>query len=381
MTLALPRAVLRADALLARLAAGANLLTRFTPENAATERARLVACLRRGHAEAPRWTYAGRFDGSGSKREIRIARDDLGVDPLSRTYRRRLAKLRLQIDLLEAVGDPARVLTASRRVYGVVDDVARSVADAWLAHPVHPERRDLPPVGPRGTPSVAATLRAEMLEYGLLCPFRVEPRLAASAAVAPGEVILGGTRGYSLEEAQRLAAHEIGVHLVAQQNAADQPLAIFAIGTAGATRDQEGLALWAEVARGVFTPHRRRGIAARTLAVALLADGSTFPEAARALVLRGVDAEEAVYACERAFRGGGLTKDAAYVSGFLRVGRALARGGLDVEAMSVGRVGLRDRPIVRALLDAGVLAMPRRRSRELVRLARTPIAAPLGAFH
>jgi uncharacterized protein (TIGR02421 family) len=364
------RAVLRADALLARIARGLRLLPHVTPENAVAERRRMVEALRKGDGPTPRWTYAGRFAAKGVREEIREARRALGRDPLGTLYRARLRELRLQIELCERIGARSRVLVASRRLWGSVDASVRSLALAWLSAPASPaELRDVPAVAPRGCPSLVTALRGEMLEYGVLWPIRVEPRLAAAAAIGAGEVLLGGTRLYSRAEVQRLAAHEVGVHLVAHENAREQPLAIFAIGTCGATRDQEGIALWAEVARGAFTPYRRRILAARTLAVSLCEEGASFADAARALVgEHDLGEEDAVIACERAYRGGGLTKDAVYLAGFLRVGRALAKRTLDLEAMSVGRVGLGDAPLVRTLFDEGLLVVPRRASREMRRL-------------
>ena len=253
------------------------------------------------------------------------------------------------------------------------DDAPAAAPVVVLASPAPPELREVPALSPRGSPSLGNTLRSEMLEYGVLWPVRIEPRLVAAAAIGSGEILLGGTRHYSREEVQRLAAHEVGVHLVAHENAREQSLGIFALGTPHATRDQEGLALWAEIARGAFTPYRRRALAARTLAVALLEDGASFADASHTLIcMHGLSIEDAVCACERAYRGGGLTKDAVYLAGFTRVGRALTAGKLDLSAMSVGRVGLDDVAIARALLDEGVLVEPRRKSRELIRLQGDP---------
>jgi hypothetical protein len=59
----------------------------------------------------------------------------------------------------------------------------------------------------------------------------------------------------------------------------------------------------------------------------------------------------------RAFRSGGLTKDAIYLRGLLDVLGHLARGGT-LDLLWLGKLPLDDLPLVRDLADRGVLRAP-----------------------
>lgn len=66
----------------------------------------------------------------------------------------------------------------------------------------------------------------------------------------------------------------------------------------------------------------------------------------------------------RAFRGGGLTKDAVYLRGLRRLLRYLGEGG-SLEPLLVGKIGAAHVPVIQELLLRKVLRPPPMRPRYL----------------
>ncbi len=166
-------------------------------------------------------------------------------------------------------------------------------------------------------------------------------------------------RRFGERETTRLVAHELYGHLVAAANGRAQELGVLKLGTAGSFADQEGVSLCLEEASGAMDGTRLCTLAARVVATHRMHDGATFGECALELVREhGLEVPDAVRTAERAYRGGGVARDAAYLVGWLRVRRALARGDVDLDELRIGRVGLDDVPLLRVLRRDGLARAP-----------------------
>jgi hypothetical protein len=71
----------------------------------------------------------------------------------------------------------------------------------------------------------------------------------------------------------------------------------------------------------------------------------------------GFSVPETVTLCERAYRGGGVARDASYLHGYLRVRDAVTAGVTTLDELRMGRVGLAALPALRGLIALG-LASP-----------------------
>jgi len=365
---------LRLDRLVAHAAALARPVASLTPENAAAERARLVACLTRGDMPvpdfAPNFTSARQRVDSAAYRAIDEARHLARACWFGALYEARLQELELDLAILDAWGDSKRVRPLSARRYGrgtepvrTRDDTGQlvesplSVVAANLLASL--PRREVEPaqLKPDGDPregrTVGSYIRTAALGIGLDVEVRVEPRLASLAATGERTVFLAD-RLFSVREARRLTAHEVFGHLVVAANARAQPLRLLQIGLAGSFADQEGLALYLEEALGLMCSERLRTLAARVMATVRLFDGGSFADTARALVRDyGFVPAAAISITERTFRGGGVARDACYLAGFLRVRSAIAAGTTTVDEMRRGRVSLAAVEVLRELESAG----------------------------
>lgn len=349
------------DAGIAELARRTRILPALHPRNAAGERARLEEELARGELPTPRWDPLERHDARGLFVAIDRAREavERHLPPqLGALYAARLDELELDAALLEALGDPRRVRPLVARRYGtgaqVVDgravrDVARSVLEALA-----------PEDEPRTVPAEAlAEMMLRTARAVGLCPkVRIEPRLSAGAA-AGDHTIFVQARTFGAIESRRLVAHEVLGHALASHRALGERLRLFEIGTAGSFADQEGLAIALEEQAGGLDPARLRVLAARVVATDRMHEGASFGETARGLVDRwGLSARVSIGITERAYRGGGVARDAAYLEGFLRVRSALSRGEATIEALRAGRVSVGALPMLRWAADHGWCAPP-----------------------
>lgn len=368
----LPENLLRLDAMLAQAAQLAKPLPSLAPDNAASERMRLVACLQKGEMPVPVPVLGRRRLPPDAYRAIDEARALAGhadFEPeLGRLYLDRLEELELELAILDAWGDPARIRPICARRYGRGDEpVVTSEGRTSLAAVAHgllstlpnserdPDAVMLPAAADQGEPSVAAAITRAALGVGLDVEVRVEPRLASLAATGERTVFLAA-RAFTQREARRLVAHEVFGHLVVAANARAQPLRLLSVGLAGSFADQEGLAIFLEEQLGVLCSDRMRTLAARVAATQWLYAGASFGETAQKLhTEHRFSAEASIAIAERTYRGGGVARDAGYLAGYLRVQRAVSSAQVEVDELRLGRVSVASIPVLRTMLAAGWL--------------------------
>ncbi|MFN9813810.1 MAG: tyrosine/phenylalanine carboxypeptidase domain-containing protein, partial [Deltaproteobacteria bacterium] len=338
------------DRALALVARRARILPALHPRNAAAERARLTVELAAGRVPVPRWDPLERRDVRGLLAELdglRAALPQFLPGPIGALYLARLDELELDVALLDALGDPRRVRPIAARRYGRGRE---SVGGRRLAE--HAADILARVTAEEDPPSVPASALASMMEraareVGLSLAVRLEARLSAGAATGDHTIYVQD-RPFGAVEARRLVAHEVLGHALAGARGAREQFAIFEIGTAGSFADQEGLAIALEEQAGALDGARWRILAARVVATDRMHEGASFGETARGLVRDvGLPPGVAITTTERAYRGGGVARDAGYLAGLLRVRAALAGGSPSVAQ-------LRARP-----LDGG--AIPPRR--------------------
>lgn len=363
-----PRVRLRAelDVALRRLHGKARLLVGSTTHSDPAERHRLRQCVARGEHAKPRWEWRPVAIERSVWRELARARELAEASEAAALYLPRLEELEIELLLLESLGRSKQVRPMAARLFGtgserLFPDANHSILDA--AHEIlsnaslEQEEKTIPAASVDGV-----NLRDLMLAYGkhvgLHIAVRIDPGLIANAAVGERTVFIADRR-FGAHEAQRLATHEVYGHLVSGFNGRTQTLGIFSIGTAGSYGDQEGVAIYLEELAGLLDSSRQRTLAGRLLATHAMHAGVSFGDAARVLVSEhDFSPEAAVTLCERAFRAGGVARDAVYLTGWLRVRRAVARGETNLAELQLGKVSLSALPELRRLARDGLLTQP-----------------------
>jgi hypothetical protein len=93
-------------------------------------------------------------------------------------------------------------------------------------------------------------------------------------------------------------------------------------------------------------------------------DDASFRETHDRLIGLGSSRASAFTTTMRAYRSGGMTKDAVYLRGLVRLCEHLAGGGT-LERLFIGKVALEDEPLVTELRTRNVLSDPPLRPRFL----------------
>lgn len=344
----------------------ARLLVSSTTHSDPSERQRLARSLARGEHAKPRWEWSPIEVDRALWRLLDRARETASIIGLGDLYLPRLEELETELLLLESLGRTKQVRPMAARLFGTggerifadSDQTGLDAAHQILAEtPISAEPKTIPAESQRGI-----NLRDLMLAYarhvGLDIAVRVDPRLIANAAVGERTVFIANRR-FGAHEAQRLATHEVYGHLVSSFNGRAQRLGILAVGTAGSHGDQEGVAIFLEELAGFLSVERRRTLAGRLLATYAMHAGVTFGDAARTLMTEHeFSALECVTLCERAFRAGGVARDAVYLGGWLKVRHAVTTGGADLAELQLGKVSLASLPELRRLMAEGHVNKP-----------------------
>ncbi|MET0384892.1 MAG: tyrosine/phenylalanine carboxypeptidase domain-containing protein [Polyangiales bacterium] len=366
------RALQAFEAKLALVAKSVRLLPAITARNAAQERARLEADLLGGLMPCPRFAYASPRACNANLRWLDHLRTEAAQLPAAALYLDKLEELQLDVALLASLGDARLVRPLAARRFGTGEELIETgegpvrLIDYSLRLLTGPslrrrERARIPADAPEGEFSLRALVEHIAQAAGLRVSVRVEPNLTAGAATGDHTVFIA-QRDFGPREAWRLALHEVLGHLTAAQNGSLQPLRLLEWGTAFSFADQEGVALCIEASFGVLDRARLRSLAGRVLATRSMHAGAAFGETARMLFRdHHFSAAEAIAISERAYRGGGVARDAGYLRGFLRVRGALASGETTLDELRMGRVGLSALPELRVLRAAGLVGAPAHR--------------------
>ena len=216
----------------------------------------------------------------------------------------------------------------------------------------------------------AETTRMNAVEFGKLAQKELEwlklqdATVSANVRIAEdveGVLVSKGVlhinSGFSVSQkrALPLLQHEVGTHVVTFYNGKAQPLELFSIGVPGYEELQEGLAVLAEYLCGGLTGSRMRTLAARVVAVHEMVSGNSFVNTFNLLADKyGFSYRSAFNICMRTYRGGGLTKDAVYLKGFLNIIEYIKKGK-DVKALLIGKIREDYLPVVGELIHRNIL--------------------------
>jgi len=337
----------------------------------AADRARLTRALERGEELELLETPRRRVSILPASRALDHARGLAKNAPAAALYAARIDELELELTLLASIGDARTVRPIAARLYGKGDLLVplgesqrplREVAQRLLDDVTDEVEAESLPVESGDAPSAAGLMRAAAHHARLELEVKVDARLVSDAAAGERTVYLANRR-FGLRQASRLAVHEVLGHLLAGANGRAQPLGIFALGTAGSFADQEGVAIYLEEEADLLDGYRVRTLAARVLATDSMHEGASLHETSLMLHREhGFSARDAVVMGLRAHRGGGVARDAVYLSAWLRVRHAIAHGQATCMELRNGKLALGDLPVVRELEREGLVRPPAFRS-------------------
>ncbi len=357
---AMVQAVWKADRLLAQASDSLDLLLQVTPTNA---EGAWRAFRRKRCEQAPRFSYRPLpADAAVLKRRLYRAPVERVEDAaLAEVFREKLDEVDRQISMLQDCNTP-RFVHASVQLYGGVEPELLALAE-WMLARISARSRNGSARDPVRAEAFADRARAEIAAYR-----RTWAELDAgveiredipSVMVSRGRLLVGREVSIPVARVEALLQHEVGTHVLTYHNGRATRFQLLASGLAGSDATQEGLAVLAEHLAGGLSRARLRLLAGRVVAVHCLLEGATFVEAFRTFTREyGFSRRVAFHMLLRVYRGGGLTKDAAYLRGFQQVLQYLGEGGT-LAPLFVGKIALRHIGIVRELQWRNVLDAPR----------------------
>ena len=360
------KAVWEVDRKLAEVSNTFDFLLQVTPTNADAAWTRF---RRTGFQKAPEFASRPlKVDPPLAKRKLfQIPVERIEDPTLAQLFRDQQAELDRKLTMLGDRGTP-RFLYGSLQLYGGVSESLLALADEILDR-VPSRSRDESPRGAADAEAFATRAREELEYYRRLHPGvrgEVEVRQDfVGLMVSRGNLLIGAGTRIPRSRVEALIAHEIGTHVVTYVNGRTQPLRQLSVGLPGYDELQEGIAVLSEHLVGGFSRPRLRLLAARVLAVRRMVDGADFVEVFHELDRAHDFAQRTAFTITmRVFRGGGLTKDAAYLRGLVGVLAYLREGGA-LEPLLVGKLGPDHVAIIEELQWRKVLQPPPLRPRYL----------------
>jgi len=273
-------------------------------------------------------------------------------DPtLALLFRNKRLELDRKLGLLEDRGK-RNFYYGSLQLYGTVSQELLQLAKTLLSQ-IPPRSREVTSGRSLDAKAFAEQARQEIDRYK-----QVYPSLSASIEirddtvglmVSQGNLLIGHMTRIPVSRAQALIQHEVGTHIVTFFNGKAQPFQQLHCGLAGYDELQEGLAVLAEYLVGGLSRPRVRLLAGRVVAAHALTQGASFIETFALLNhTYRFEQKTAFTISARIYRGGGLTKDAVYLRGFVGLLRYLHQGG-ELEPLFVGKVAADHVAMIREL--------------------------------
>lgn len=262
---------------------------------------------------------------------------------------------RLEIDRkLTMLGDRGTIkfLYGSLQLYGIVNAELRQLAETLL--------KKIPARSREGSRkrSLNAKAFADLAMKEIEYYRRAYPALSANVQirddtvglmVSQGNLLIGHKIKIPLSRVEALLNHEVGIHILTYFNGKAQPFHQLYCGLAGYEELQEGLAVLAEYIVGGLSRPRLRLLAGRVVAAQCIIDGASFIDTFRRLNQgHGFEQKTAFTITLRIYRGGGLTKDAVYLRGLVKLLQYIREGG-KIEPLFVGKIAADHVAIIKEL--------------------------------
>lgn len=332
----------------------------LTPVNQKEEEKIFFDELGIGKEYNPVFYYRG-ADFSKEKKELSSMLSEAAAsgEEIKDIFIKKIKFLIKQLELLDADG---AVFTAiSEEIYGKPDEKCleesvRILMESIVNDYVFPEETVTPK---EMRDIIGGEIKRKNIDWACELSDKIVPKITVSGKERT--IFINKNISYTAEEVERLKVHEVQVHIYRGANGAMQPFEIFAEGLVGYDETEEGLAIAAEEAMGCLDVDTRQMklYAGRAVCTEYCLKGS-FHEAFQAM--REFFPDYMAYRLvERSKRGisdtfekGAITKGFHYISGKQKVHDYVEAGG-DLSILYAGKIGLGDVPLVRGMLEQGVL--------------------------
>ncbi|MFT7186361.1 MAG: hypothetical protein ACI84K_001759 [Pseudohongiellaceae bacterium] len=345
--------VIEVDEKLYSLIGGVKILSAIKPLNYLEQK---QAFFDSQFSVNPIFTYQKKtIDPFSLKRELyNLPLESLGDEDLYRLYQEVVGSYVDKIDQYKAIGT-ADFLYNSLRYYGEPSDKDLRNAQ-FILH--LPDNSNASITDLLNAPQIKNILENMVAREGYDCEMVFDNDMIANALVSGTRININSNAKLSSTDAEALAHHELGVHLVTTLNARKQPLRILSMGFHLNTTTQEGLAILSEYLSGNLTILRLKILALRVIAVKSLIEDRNFRTTF--LLLKEnyhLDEELAFNITARVYRGGGFTKDYLYLKGLSAILNAYEEEPNFLHLLT-GKTSISHLPMISRLIEKNYFAAP-----------------------
>ncbi len=326
------------------------LLRLLTPINVSEAKERFLA------GQEPDFEYRPLPDLSEIESRINsISSEDAGDSVIAHMVEGLMKDLRLRLEMLRS-RDTDGFFLVSVEMFGHVEEATYVLAREILA------KTTKPPQGETiGAEEFAGHAREELTHYRNEFPeLHAEVKVSETTSglmVETGDLYIGAETRIATNRVEPLIQHEVGTHIVTFENGRSQPLHMLSLGLAGYDELQEALGVLAEHLAAGLPSSRLRVLAYRVVAAHLRSQDSSFRDTYDELKKLGCATGIAFSTTMRAYRSGGMTKDAIYLRGLVRLLDHL-KSGTDLGLLFYGKISFESISLVSDLVDRGVLSRP-----------------------
>ncbi|WP_200763956.1 flavohemoglobin expression-modulating QEGLA motif protein [Nitrosophilus alvini] len=315
-----------------------------------------------GFEKEPVFYYRPRpFDPSIVKRELfSIPIEDIEDPTLFEIFSEKRDELDRKLTMLSDRGTK-KFLYGSLQVYGRPDEnlkeSAKKIIEITKEHTTPKESKKI------DAKRFAEYAKKEIEYYKNIYPdfkadIEIREDIVSSAMVSSEKFLIYKWATFPEHRIEALLNHEIGTHILTFFNGLSQPFKQLHTGLCGYDEMQEGLAVLSEYLCDGLTIQRLKILAARVLAVDAMVEGADFIETFRFLInSANLSHKSAFSVTTRVFRGGGLTKDAVYLRGFLEILNYIKEDG-KIKPLYAGKIAAKHIPIIQELILRKVLHEP-----------------------
>lgn len=279
-------------------------------------------------------------------------------DPtLASLFREKQVELERELSMLRDRGT-RNFLYGSLQLFGNVNEELAALATEILLR-ISPHSREISGGKRLNAGSFAARAREEVQYYreqypGMSCNVQIRDD-TIGLMVSRGNLFIGKQIRVARSRVEALLQHEVGTHALTYFNGRAQPFHQLYTGLPGYDELQEGLAVLAEYLVGGLSLPRLRVLAGRVLATRDMISGASFIDTFRRLNRVYGFAQHTSYTITaRIYRSGGLTKDAVYLRGLVRVLKYFGDGG-ELEPLLVGKIATNHISVIKELESRQVL--------------------------
>ena len=344
------------DRQLAEISNGFDFLLYVSPVNSDSA---WNAFRRRSFSCTPEFIYRPLpLDPAAAVRRLyRVPVDKIEDPLLAGLFREKQKELERKFTMLSDRGT-SRFLQGSLQLYGGIEESLLNLA-LELLEKLPARSRDDSTGKFINAKTFAVRAKQEIAHFRKTCPeirSKVTVRSDVTGLmVSMGNLLIGSRIKVPVARVEALIQHEVGTHILTYINGRSQPLKQLYTGLAGYEELQEGLAVLSEYLVGGLSRPRLRLLAARVLAASRMEEGASFPEVFGELNKnRGFERYTAFYITMRTFRSGGLTKDAVYLRGLVRLLEYIKGGGA-LEPLFIGKISADHVPVINELQLRNIL--------------------------